>query len=204
MNKCQKHEFVDLGLPSGTLWATCNVGAEKPEDCGNYYAWGEIKAKSTYLWDTYKYGKSVWALTKYCGKSDYGSSGFTDNLTTLEGSDDPASSWGSGWSMPLKEQWVELLENTTNKWTMKNGVSGYLFIARNSQTVFLPVPGDHYVYWSRSLVTTNPYYAWSLACDRAFSPFICSSDRYHGLSVRPVRHRRSVLSCFARLFQREL
>ena len=78
------HDYVDLGLPSGTLWATCNVGASKPEGYGNYYAWGETKTKTTYNWDTYKYANGNYdELTKYCNKSDYGNNGFTDKLTTL-------------------------------------------------------------------------------------------------------------------------
>lgn len=91
------HEWVDLGLPSGTLWATCNVGANKPEDYGDYFAWGETTTKSTYNWDTYIYANGpINKLTKYCNNANYADNGFTDNLTTLQGRDDPATSWGSG------------------------------------------------------------------------------------------------------------
>ena len=82
------HEYVDLGLPSGLLWATCNVGATKPEEYGDYFAWGETEPKSTYNWSTYKYcnGSST-SLTNYCTNSSYGT---VDNKTILEAADDAA------------------------------------------------------------------------------------------------------------------
>ncbi|MBO4370001.1 MAG: hypothetical protein J5808_01395, partial [Paludibacteraceae bacterium] len=86
----QGHDYVDLGLPSGTLWATCNVGANTPEEYGDYFAWGETTLKSNYEWSTYKYG-TYNQLTKYCYKSDYGKNGFTDTKTTLDAEDDAAT-----------------------------------------------------------------------------------------------------------------
>ena len=120
-----KHEFVDLGLPSGTLWATCNVGANKPEEYGNYYAWGEIGTKNSYEWNTYKYATGSYdTLTKYCSKSDMGNNGFSDNRTSLQSDDDPAvANCGSGWQTPSKAQWDELLKNTTNKWMLSKPVA---------------------------------------------------------------------------------
>ena len=175
------HEYVDLGLPSGTLWATCNVGASKPEGYGSYFAWGETKPQSsnTYDWSTYKYANGAYdKLTKYCSKSGYGNNGFTDDLTTLQSGDDPATAnWGSGWRMPTKSQWDELLSNTTNQWTTKNGVAGRLFTSKkNGQSVFLPAAGGRWDgelyyagsnghYWSRSLITDIPCYAWSFSSD---------------------------------------
>ena len=95
------HEYVDLGLPSGTLWATCNIGANTPEEYGDYFAWGETQTKDTYSWSTYQYANGTFwqdpQLTKYCTDANYGYNGFTDNLTTLQASDDPATAnWGSG------------------------------------------------------------------------------------------------------------
>ena len=193
------HEYVDLGLPSGTLWATCNVGASKPEGYGNYYAWGETKTKTTYNWDTYKYANGNYdKLTKYCNKSNYGNNGFTDNLTTLQAGDDPATAnWGSGWRTPSKDQWEELKSNTTNQWTTKNGVKGRLFTSKkNGQMLFLPAAGYRIesslygggrgYYRSSSLSTDGPYYAWSLH----FNSGNCNMDYYDrsdGHSVRPVR-----------------
>ena len=187
------HAYVDLGLPSGTLWATCNMGASKPEDYGHYYAWGETSTKSTYNWNTYKYANGNFnKLTKYCSESDRGNNGFTDHLTTLQTGDDPAASWGSDWRMPSKDQWNELLENTTNKWTTQNGVEGRLFTAKNGQTLFLPgwdsedfVAGRGGSYWSRSLYTDLPSTAWSLH----FSSGGChmgNGYRIDGFCVRPV------------------
>ena len=196
------HEWVDLGLPSGTLWAICNVGAGKPEGYGNYYAWGETSTKSTYNWNTYKYANGSYdKLTKYCSRSDYGSNGFTDKQTTLQSGDDPATAnWGSGWQTPSEAQWEELLSNTTNQWTTQNGVKGRLFTSKkNGQTLFLPAAGlcsDKELefagsvgsYWSRSLHTGYPnnvrvYGFTSDNCGKG------NSERIQGYNVRPVRQK---------------
>lgn len=189
------HEWVDLGLPSGTLWATCNVGASKPEDYGSHIAWGETITKSTYSWETYKY---AFKLTKYCNKASSGDNGFTDNLIILQSEDDPATAaWGNGWHTPDKKQWDELLNNTTNTWTTQKGVQGRLFTSKkNGQSFFLPAAGlrlydefDHVgsygFYWSSSLYTDNPVSAWRFH----FSLGGCNmnqSNRYNGFSIRPV------------------
>ena len=194
-----EHAYVDLGLPSGLLWATCNVGAENPEDYGNYFAWGETTTKSTYNWGTYQYCNGISnTLTKYCNNSSYGYNGFTDNLTILLPEDDAATAnWGNGWRMPTKEEFEELYNNTTVTWTTQNGVNGRLFTASNGNTLFLPAAGCRYIssldgagnfgyYWSSSLYTGSPHFAWS---------FYFGSDnygvylyyRYYGHSVRPVR-----------------
>ena len=103
------YNYVDLGLTSGTKWATCNVGASKPQDYGDYYAWGEVTPKETYNWSTYKYGSAYNQLTKYCSSSSYGKDGFTDSKTTLDLSDDAAYvNWGGKWRMPTKAQQDEL------------------------------------------------------------------------------------------------
>lgn len=196
------HEYVDLGLPSGALWATCNVGASKPESYGNYYAWGETGTKGTYTWSTYKHANGIYdKLTKYCNKSNYGDNGFTDNLTTLQRGDDPAAAWGSGWHTPSKSQWDELLANTTHKWTTRNGVKGRLFTSKkNGQTLFLPAAGfrggseTHHAgsygyYWSRSLHTSNPCGAWYLYFDSDGCYMHYDYNRNGGHSVRPVREK---------------
>ncbi|MBR1513187.1 MAG: protein kinase [Bacteroidales bacterium] len=209
----QGHDYVDLGLPSGTLWATCNIGASKPEGYGNYYAWGETDIKKNYNWDTYKYAKGNYdKLTKYCNQSQYGDKpskngiwsklfgeGFTDNLTELQIVDDPATSnWGGGWRTPSKAQWDELLANTTHQCTTKNGVVGRKFTSkRNGQTLFLPAAGGRWDselyyagsygdYWSRSLDTGSPDLAWGLnfISDDCYMYY---GNRYYGFSVRPVR-----------------
>ena len=115
------HEWVDLGLPSGTLWATCNVGANSPEEYGDYFAWGETQPKEYYDWSTYQYcNGSHYMLTKYCPTSGYGYNGFTDNLTILLPEDDASTvNCGSDWRIPTSEEWRELFSYTTSTWSTK-------------------------------------------------------------------------------------
>ena len=102
-------EWVDLGLPSGLLWYSVNLGAAAPEHYGDYYAWGETKTKEDYSWSTYAYGSASNQLTKYCNNSEYGLDGYTDNLTTLQSSDDAATAViGKGARIPTKDEWQEL------------------------------------------------------------------------------------------------
>ena len=195
------HEYVDLGLPSGLLWATCNVGADNPEDYGDYFAWGETQPKDTYNWSTYQYcmGSSN-TLTKYCNNSSYGYNGFTDTLTVLLPEDDAATAnWGSDWRMPTKEEWQELLDNTTVMWTQQNGVNGRLFTASNGNSLFMPAAGDRSgsgldnagsngYYWSSSLLTAgNPFGAWILYFNSGNYYMYYYGYRLYGQSVRPVR-----------------
>ena len=192
------HTWVDLGLPSGTLWATCNVGATNPEDYGNYYAWGETITKDEYSWVTYSFCNGAEdKLTKYCNNSSYGNNGFTDALTTLEASDDAATaSWGAGWRMPTYDEMNELKNNCTVTWTTHNGVRGRLFSGPNGNSIFLPAAGYldgsglHYAgtygdYWSSLLGTNNPSIAWSLHFGSG-NTIMRSYVRYYGFSVRPV------------------
>ena len=193
------HDYVDLGLPSGLLWATCNVGAARPENYGDYFAWGETQPKETYSWTTYQYSNgSSNTLTKYCDNSSYGYNGFTDDLTTLLPEDDAATAnWGEGWRMPTQAEFQELLDNTTVTWTTKNGVNGRLFTASNGNSLFLPAAGYRYGsylfsagsngdYWSSSLNTDDPNDAWGL---HFRSGYYYMNDIYRGdgQSVRPVR-----------------
>ena len=200
-NSLNGHEYVDLGLPSGTLWATCNVGATTPEGYGDYFAWGETTPKDTYNWSTYQYCNGSYnTLTKYCTDSGYGYNGFTDNLTTLLPEDDAATAnWGSGWRMPTQEEWQELLDNTTDTWTKQNGVNGRLFTASNGNSLFLPAAGNRWddelynagsygFYWSSSLNTDYPYDAWGLDFNSGYAHVDGDYDgRSNGFSVRPVR-----------------
>ena len=193
-------EYVDLGLPSGTLWATFNVGASRPEDYGNYFAWGETTTKKEYSWSTYKYCEgSSNTLTKYCYESDYGYNGFTDTLTELLPEDDAATAnWGSEWQIPSQVQFGELINDnyTTTVWTTQNGVNGRKITSkRNGNSIFLPAAGcrDDYgvgtygYYWSRSLYGGGSYGACNT--DFASSHFYVTvyGSRYNGFSVRPVR-----------------
>lgn len=196
------HEYVDLGLPSGTLWATMNVGAEKPEDYGNYFAWGETigydEGKTTFDWSTYKYyDTSFKVVTKYCTKSTNGS---IDNKTELDPEDDAATAnWGVNWQTPSDEQLEELINSsyTTVQWTTLNRVNGRLIVSKsNGNRIFLPAAGFHETslynaglvgrYWSRSLYTGNSYNGTSLDFNSSDISKDCSI-RYYGRSVRPVR-----------------
>lgn len=194
------HGFVDLGLPSGLLWATCNVGADAPEEYGDYFAWGETQPKDYYGLNTYQYcnGSST-TLTKYCNNSEYGYNGYTDDLTILLPEDDAATAnWGSDWRMPTQAEWQELLDNTTNIWTTQNGVSGRLFTASNGNSLFLPAAGYRRdgslsaagsvgIYFSSSLYTDNPNNAWGFIFSSSMTYIFEFNSRYYGLSVRAVR-----------------
>ena len=197
-------DYVDLGLPSGTLWATCNVGASSPEDYGYYFAWGETVPydengktyfdSSTYKWCNGDYNR----LTKYCTSSSYGNNGFTDGKTELDVDDDAAYvNWGPAWRMPSSEQFRELRTKCTWTWTVKNNVNGYEVKGTNGNSVFLPAAGyrssslysaGSYGYcWSRSLHESDPYYAWGLYFNSGYIYARNGEDRYRGFSVRPVR-----------------
>ena len=137
-----ENDWVDLGLPSGTLWATMNVGANSPEEYGDYFAWGETAPKDYYHWNTYKWcNGSGTTLTKYC----YNSYGSDIDKTELDSEDDAAYViWGSSWRMPSIEQMRELYEQCTYTWMTRNGVNGYLVTGPNGNTLFLPAAGSRH------------------------------------------------------------
>ena len=192
------HDWVDLGLPSGTRWATCNVGATSPEEYGNYYAWGEITTKETYSWSNYIYcNGSGNTLTKYCNDSEYGSNGFTDTLTTLQASDDVATyNWGEGWRMPTYDELNELYTNCTITTVTQNGINGELYTGTNGNSIFLPNAGyyDNSLntlgstngYWSSSLYSDQPNYAWYVFYNSGNSGLSFNYGRFCGRSIRPV------------------
>ena len=193
--------WVDLGLPSGLLWAECNLGATKPEEYGDHYAWGETATKIVYNLNTYKYCTDYYnLLTKYCTDPEYGYNGFTDNLTTLQPIDDVATQkLGAGARMPTAGEWRELVANTTSEWTTMNGVNGRKFTAANGKSLFLPAAGERIgsgiysvggkgVYWSSILNADYTRYAYAFGFNSNDECMSCYYyyKRCNGLSIRAV------------------
>ena len=188
------HEYVDLGL--SVKWATCNVGASKPEEYGDYFAWGETTTKSSYSWSTYKWCRGDYDnLTKYCTSSIYGT---VDNKEQLDISDDAArANWGGSWRMPTHDEFTELRTQCTWTWTTQNGVRGYKVTSKtNGRSIFLPAAGyrngsslndagSYGGYWSSSLYTDSPSRARYVSF--LSSGVVWNYDyRLYGHSVRPV------------------
>ncbi len=202
------HDWVDLGLPSGLKWATCNVGATKPEDYGSYFAWGETKTKSIYTWENYKFrvaGNSdeTAVFNKYNTASNRGS---VDNKKNLDLSDDVARAyWGNSWRMPTVKEINELLEQCSWSWTSQGEKKGFTVLSRtNGNSIFLPAGGNrkgsdlenagsHGLYWSSSLYIEEPCSAWILSFLHSEEGRLIGETmikgggfRSFGFSVRPV------------------
>lgn len=197
--------MIDLGLPSGTKWACCNLGASSPEDYGGYYAWGETEEKSEYSPSNYKFAKldDVNGETWYNGHSYY----IQDIGSDISGTEYDVAhvKWGDGWHMPNLTQIIEMLYNTTSEYTSMNGVVGMKFMGSNGGTIFIPAAGGYdgseIFYagesgscWSSSKYNENYYINSEFsACGFGFvsnvtNPYYFDgSTRYRGLSVRPVR-----------------
>lgn len=187
---------VDLGLPSKVKWGSCNLGASKPEDTGDYYAWGE-KTPKTY---NFSWGYYLWcngtasSLTKYNLHSNLGS---VDYRTVLEASDDAATiSLGGQWRVPTREEIQELINYCSWTLTLRGGVYGYN-VSRNNNSIFIPVAGYNtgsYVtsqgslghYWASSIKTDDSRYAYYLDFSTNYSPEISWGYRCYGLTIRPV------------------
>lgn len=197
------HEYVDLDLPSGTLWATCNVGALIPEDYGDYYAWGETEKKETYWWGNYKWTEEETLngayVNKYSSTGEWGKDGWKDGLEELEAADDVAHvKWGGKWRMPSYTQMLELLNKCNWKMDTKNGIVGFTFASKvdPSKSIFLPAAGNsqstHYIgeegyYWTST--SKEVYYSCDANNLRLRENKEKSTDnkaRCLGLSVRPV------------------
>ena len=178
--KINGHEYVDLGLPSGLKWATCNVGADSPEEYGDYYAWGEIETKGEYHQSNSKtYGKS---MSDISGNAMY---------------DVARAKWGSSWRLPTKKELEELENNCKWEWTTINGKKGDKVTGSNGNSIFLPAAGYYRdgsslyyagkfgCYWGSAPHESDDDYACSLDYHSS-SHFLNWSYRYNGLSVRPV------------------
>ena len=191
---------VDLGL--SVKWATCNVGASKPEEYGDYYAWGETEPKDFYFWDTYKYCDGTYnSLTKYTD-SAYGKDGFSDNKSVLDPEDDVAHvKWGGNWRIPTKDELEELRTKCTWTSTTLNGVRGYSVTSKvegyTDRSIFMPATGMRIRqwtentdtigrFWGNSIVTGDDYDAVYLDFNFSRGPGRFSIIRCLGQCVRPV------------------
>lgn len=196
LNGYWSDDYVDLGLPSGTLWATRNIGANSPEDYGDYFAWGETSPKNNYDWSTYEWcNGSMYSLTKYNTTTNYG---IVDNKTELDLEDDAAYvNWGPSWRMPTKEQQDELRERCTWTWTTRSGVNGCQVTGPNGNSIFLPAAGDRWdgsldnvgsygLFWSRTLDPGSSFYAYGLNFHLGYV-YWDGNYRDYGLTVRAVR-----------------
>ena len=185
---------VDLGL--SVRWANSNLGAEKPEDYGDYYAWGETETKDNYDWSAYKFGtRNSGPFSKYNTMESYGE---VDNKTVLDLEDDVVSvKLGGTWRIPTWEELEELINNCTWEWTWMHGVNGYLVTGSNGNSIFLPAAGSKDfagicgegtggVYWSSSLNPDYPCNAGGFFFPSSGVSLNIYNSRNDGLSVRPV------------------
>ena len=193
-------EAKDLGLPSGVKWASFNLGANKPEKAGYYYAWGELdpgpEMKTSFQWITYKWNNgSQINLTKYNSLNNYG---VTDNKMELVSEDDVAYfALGDKWRLPTRAECQELIDKCTWEWDSLNGVNGYNVTSKvNGQTIFLPAAGymnetilwangSRGRYWASETDAETPYYAGQFNF-RSSSVNYLLGDRFEGCSIRPV------------------
>lgn len=196
------HKYVDLGLPSGALWATCNVGATKPEESGEMFAWGETETKDNYNWATYKWcdgdvcNSSNHTLTKYCLRAGYGT---PDEKVSLDLEDDAAHvKWGGSWHIPTTAEFQELVDNcTAEEIELSDGNDAYKFTGPNGKSIIMPYAGyqrdttyksGQFYYWSseqyRASWSVNNHGTSAFAFRSSLS--ISGTSRYRGHAIRPV------------------
>lgn len=205
----REFEAVDLGLPSKLLWATCNIGANSPQEAGDYYAWGETSTKSIYLWPYYKHCvDDITNLKKYITSSgqDYLAAGYSiDNKTRLDSIDDVAIvTMGGKWRIPTSINFNELDRNTQKRFCILKGVPGILFTSTRrgyeDRCIFLPIAGkydDKAIsfsgrsgwYWASELSSEKCYMGQEFNIDNNANSVLSQYPRYVGLSVRPVTKR---------------
>ncbi len=195
-----KHQYVDLGL--SVKWATCNIGADKPEDHGEYFSWGETENKRINNWETYRFTEEDKnQISKYCSNSQYGWHELADSLSALEPDDDVAhKKWGGNWRIPTKAEMKELLDNCTWTWTARNDINGYLVTGKKpgytDRSIFIPVTGTYYdgkifnphkqgSYWSRDCGTVYPADAYTLELS-VREASVGMRSRCESIAVRPV------------------
>lgn len=212
-NPFNGHEYVDLGLPSGTLWASMNIGAQKPECMGDMFAWGETNIKDEYTKENYKWWQQD-SYTKY---------NVTDQLTTLEPEDDVAHLlWKGAWQIPTAAQFQELLDNTTQEKVTIDDVVGYKFKSKiDKASIFFPTSKvldsntsgyEYYIlhgeYWSNEMssleesarclsiegskIEGSDLEGWEVEPDLNYR--VSSEERYKGICVRPVIDGKNIVT----------
>ena len=188
------HAVVDLGLPSGTKWATMNVGANSAEECGSYFAWGDVTTRENYDPRTINYG-----YTETGG--DYTKYNAADGKTVLEPMDDAATvNWGGSWRMPTREEMEELISSCKWEVTTQNDVIGCKVTGPNGKSIFMPAAGRYngtslgnkgryLYYWTATLFTpsSNTHKGAELKVNvEKNNPDIDDDKRDVGMPVRPV------------------
>ncbi len=192
------YEWVDLGLSSGTRWATCNVAATSPEEYGEYFAWGEVTPALDYSIGLYLHSSGHGQMIKYCTNSDDGK---VDNKTIFEPEDDAATAnWGDGWRMPTIKEFQELVDECTWTWTYNYNeakVKGCIVTGPNGNSIFLPAAGlksgrtlysdgVYGSYWSSSLCEDYSRTAYGLTFKASDYDCEGAGFREDGYTVRPV------------------
>lgn len=209
-NNGVEYEVVDLGLPTGTLWAKCNMGATSPEQSGNFFAWGEVQPKNDYDWSNYNWCKGdIFTFTKYCISKERGYQEFVDNKTVLDDQDDVAKMiMGSNWRIPSQMDYAELIHYCDIRRCKLNNIWGFLFTSNvkgyENNSIFLPLSGfmdtkefglrfkDEYgFYWSNALEKTETAFILWLEPNEVKNNAVASKsrERYLGLPIRPVTTR---------------
>ena len=197
-NEGRKPLEIDLGLPSGTKWASSNIGASQPWEYGGYYAWGEIEEKEVYNDTTYMYFKGEDAD----GDGNYDKhvecEVLSENISGTE-YDVAHVKLGDGWQMPTREQFMELVDNCNREWTELHGVKGLKFIGPNGNSIFLPAGrgrrnsgfddlDDCGCYWSGMVSKYAFFNAHNLLFTSTFACWFGYCSRSLGHSVRPVKN----------------
>ena len=178
------HEYVDLGLPSGLKWATCNIGARAPEASGDYFAWGEIKTKKSF---------------SESGSLTYGKKKYSIEIAGNSQLDAARANWGGSWRMPTKYECQELIDKCKWEWVTVNGVNGYKVTGPNGNNIFLPATGYRFgsslcdagsdgSYWSSTPLDYNTINAYALgfSSDILDMDYLDYYDRSIGHCIRPV------------------
>lgn len=194
-------DAVDLGLPSGNLWASKNIGASSEYDNGTYFAWGETSEKDEYGWESFLHADGSYStMKKYCNESKYGD---VDNKFVLEDADDAAQViLGSKWHTPSSEDLQELIDNCEWEWKSRNGMYGWEIMGSNGNSIFLPAAGAYSAYrlanvnesgryWCSNMESTH--FAFGLRFNN-MTYNIVADTKFYGRPIRPVYGNRDQVS----------